>query len=761
MVILTIGLSCLFAVACVAGYPPPLTGVSITGGNGFTATICTNNNYLGSVEFDGSSGDRYLFSSAYYYAAGASYGAHQWTWTSIPNDTNWTTTISKTGSTLKCIGSSAQYTVTRSIYWNGDKFTMTDALQNKGTAAIALTTNYAAVLTNVSTANTTCLSGLPFNYNNISGTYLTRDVATNPSIYMQQAKSCLGILFEDDVYRNQVYSLMQQDVSTGIYNKAAFANSVFGLPGNGSYTYNFSWYPGDNTWDYWKFVNTVRNDWGSNFTCYGPTCFDTSYATTGRSYGITVMTPWFRFDDGAGVPDSAYAGTEWESIREVMANVNSDGNAITKTPTFMCKIETPSVPIDKTCITNGSTLPGGGSPNWWYLQPLTTAQTSTVQAYSTAAQWADSTLWTSSAKNQQIIETLYIGPDWQSLDQNCADWFDLCVYQGAKPSTWQTYGTNWSNYALTDFDYETQYIKSQIDYTLTNCMTNAPAGCGKAVFLDEWVVADNVYDNESTDTAYSWNPRIDQGQFDGYSVNQSNQSIVSTYTDAALVGIPSRCYLLNYLINTKGAHPLTNGHPIDSESRQFAYDNFQECYSEAVPDLTHLKLLLSTGEPWPSQKMSMGHLAAPEAYGIWVYDPAYNTTGVDSAYGQQHYAQMISKYAIMCLRNGQLMEPYSYLVPTSGLGSGGYGILNVMYPFTPVELHEGYLIGKEKILTAKSGTFYWSKTVHSAQPATCKVFDSSGNPTTATTFTVSDTGTGTWKVVLALPNDWYDSCAIW
>jgi hypothetical protein len=30
-----------------------------------------------------------------------------------------------------------------------------------------------------------------------------------------------------------------------------------------------------------------------------------------------------------------------------------------------------------------------------------------------------------------------------------------------------------------------------------------------------------------------------------------------------------------------------------------------------------------------------------------------------------------------------------------------------MFPFTPIELHAGYLIGRERILTAKSGLFGW------------------------------------------------------
>ena len=49
-----------------------------------------------------------------------------------------------------------------------------------------------------------------------------------------------------------------------------------------------------------------------------------------------------------------------------------------------------------------------------------------------------------------------------------------------------------------------------------------------------------------------------------------------------------------------------------------------------------------------------------------------------------------------------------------------------MYPFTPIEIHSGYLIGKERILTNRSGLFCWGD--HS--DFTAHVFDSTGRETT-------------------------------
>jgi hypothetical protein len=48
-----------------------------------------------------------------------------------------------------------------------------------------------------------------------------------------------------------------------------------------------------------------------------------------------------------------------------------------------------------------------------------------------------------------------------------------------------------------------------------------------------------------------------------------------------------------------------------------------------------------------------------------------------------------------------------------------------MYPFTPIEIHEGYVIGRERIITGKSGYFGWGdKSGFNAY-----VFDSDGKPT--------------------------------
>jgi hypothetical protein len=70
-----------------------------------------------------------------------------------------------------------------------------------------------------------------------------------------------------------------------------------------------------------------------------------------------------------------------------------------------------------------------------------------------------------------------------------------------------------------------------------------------------------------------------------------------------------------------------------------------------------------------------------------------------------------------------------------------------MFPFTPRELHAGWLVGKERILTCISGTFFWDH----PQPPTCLLFDRTGREKKHN-FTVTQREGG-WNIAVKL-RDW-------
>lgn len=89
--------------------------------------------------------------------------------------------------------------------------------------------------------------------------------ACNPSAFGRWGDLGMGVVAEDDVFRVHVRSFSEID---GI----GLADSQLGMEPGATVTLEWSIYPLPGG-DYWDFVNTVRRNWGSNFTIPGPFCF--------------------------------------------------------------------------------------------------------------------------------------------------------------------------------------------------------------------------------------------------------------------------------------------------------------------------------------------------------------------------------------------------------------------------------------------------------------------------------------------------------
>jgi hypothetical protein len=89
----------------------------------------------------------------------------------------------------------------------------------------------------------------------------------NPSVYVNLDDFGLGILTEDDVFRNQ--AILFFDVPTSL---AGIKTEKLCLPPGGSYVLRWSAYVVSGH-DYYDFINLVRRDWGSNYTVEGAWAF--------------------------------------------------------------------------------------------------------------------------------------------------------------------------------------------------------------------------------------------------------------------------------------------------------------------------------------------------------------------------------------------------------------------------------------------------------------------------------------------------------
>ncbi|MDD4017481.1 MAG: hypothetical protein PHV28_06000 [Kiritimatiellae bacterium] len=98
----------------------------------------------------------------------------------------------------------------------------------------------------------------------------------NPSVYVALKGLGLGLLCEDDVYRNQATLFFDNGKM-----RAGLRTDKLCLQPGGSYTLTWSVYPVASN-DYYDFINLVRQDWGSNYTVEGAWTFfnpDTVIAT--------------------------------------------------------------------------------------------------------------------------------------------------------------------------------------------------------------------------------------------------------------------------------------------------------------------------------------------------------------------------------------------------------------------------------------------------------------------------------------------------
>jgi len=86
----------------------------------------------------------------------------------------------------------------------------------------------------------------------------------NPSVYVAGEGHGIGIICEDDVYRNQAWLHYDADE-----NATGMRMEMLWLPEGGEYTLRWSVYPIASE-DYFDFINAVREDWGSNYLTPGP-----------------------------------------------------------------------------------------------------------------------------------------------------------------------------------------------------------------------------------------------------------------------------------------------------------------------------------------------------------------------------------------------------------------------------------------------------------------------------------------------------------
>jgi hypothetical protein len=310
----------------------------------------------------------------------------------------------------------------------------------------------------------------------------------------------------------------------------------------------------------------------------------------------------------------------------------------------LVKLETNLITIYTNDIKDGEKLPKASRTEGIYGYILNEEQSKILKEY--IKEWMDSVLMTEDGR--LIVDTYY--PGWLG-----PDYIDLLVYPEV------------GNYRFKRFIEQIDFLMNEVGMD--------------GVYIDQYTL--------------SWGPigRMDRHTYekwDGYTVDidEKTGKIIRKYTDCGLVGAEARKRIIEHVLS-KGGIVVINTFPTTNEEQKLHAYRFAEFESGGSGD----PVSYINEKPPENIMCGKGHLSSPIILGVRpVLYRDYD----------KYWAEIIMKAVITGLRNGVLYYYYFSEIPKE---KGEYGPINHMFPFTPVEINEGYLIGKERIITCVSKKF--------------------------------------------------------
>lgn len=405
----------------------------------------------------------------------------------------------------------------------------------------------------------------------------------NPSVHIALPDQGLGLICEDDAFRNQARLFCADQGKS-----AGFRTNMLLLAPGETYTMRWAIYPISGP-DYYDFINLVRQDWGANFTVLGPWTFfnpDTILATPiddirarftrlGIRYAV-YCGGWVdrkhsakRIGFGTGVMDDYW--TNFRSRLRVAATRIRE-----------------AVPECRVLIyydTQRDTSEGGHE------------------------RFRDS--WLTSRKGDQL-------------------------------------STEWSGqYSLT----------RSVVATLENTFGKAMLGVADR-YLDD-LRADGLYWDEMENVAYGV-PLITHNQQDGHSciLDPETYTIQHEVGLTTLLGEGHRLAVIER-VRKRGGFLMGNGPPTTKDLLRTGVQRMTE--------IQHNDVWCHEGD----LATPLGYASGRMDFGNWIRAIGMAKLLVGTRYTYEHE---ISKY---------------------------------VFPFTPIELHHGYLLGRERIITIHSGNYGW------------------------------------------------------
>jgi hypothetical protein len=266
-------------------------------------------------------------------------------------------------------------------------------------------------------------------------------------------------------------------------------------------------------------------------------------------------------------------------------------------------------------------------------------------------------------------------------------------------------------------------------------------------FIMDVCKLDGVYIDEFSE-AWSENSILTQGKsefgekvWDGVTVDidPATGEITSKYVDCSYAGLPSRLEIAKAVIRRK-KFMVANTYSTSTEEQSLPTNRFAEKFS--VIDLGSL----AAGQKPPLlPSMSEGWFGTPIGLGVR-NGGKYASTATGLMLGVMDY-----------LRHGMLLYYYDWVFPDVPESSGEYGPVTHSFPVTIQEMHEGWIKGRERIISCVSFETDWSK------PSLPRVlfFDINGRqiPDHAPASITRSANSGTWHVKTAI-QDWAEFAVV-
>jgi hypothetical protein len=270
-------------------------------------------------------------------------------------------------------------------------------------------------------------------------------------------------------------------------------------------------------------------------------------------------------------------------------------------------------------------------------------------------------------------------------------------------------------------NYRYKHIIKLMDYLMDECKYNG-------IYMDQFAAG-----------GAAWN-RVDRKRYDkwdGFSVNMTpNGKIKEKCYDYIVKGAAARVNITNHVL-AKGGIFIANTQPCTEAETLTSGIRFTEMENNNVTDT-----LKSQDEPSDFLYQAMGQLSStPSTLGV---RPHIHSSD------RKEWGKISNRAIIIALRHGLVYYNYNIGVDER---YGGYGILDKMFPITPVELGKGFIIGKERILTAVSKKFITNKA-----PKEVYAYDNNGMPKKANC-TITKENNNKYMVDVKL-HDWNETCAI-